>query len=451
MVWTIVITSLATALLFAIALNFATSEKKIERKIEHRYAIAEPQYLREMSVLLGPAVVGGNRVTALQNGAEIFPAMLEAIHGARVSVTFETYIYWSGEIGAKFAEALSERARAGIPVDVTIDWVGSIKMEQELLDRMEEAGVRVQRYRPLHWYNISRMNNRTHRKLLVVDGRIGFTGGVGIADQWQGNAEDAEHWRETHFRIEGPVVAQLQAAFNDNWIKTTGEVLNGEAYFPPLQEEGGMLAHLFVASPAGGSESMHLMYLMAIAAAVRSIDLAASYFVPDELAIKALLAARKRGVRVRIIVPGEHIDSEAVRLSSRASWGPLLAAGVEIHEYTPTMMHTKLLIVDDEMVSVGSTNFDIRSFRVNDEASLNVYDHAFAAQMTAAFEQDRRSTDRRRPAMFGGADEVLGVDHLAAEIPGVQRNPPDRLVDLSQVADGEQRFAEGRRQGGHLQ
>jgi cardiolipin synthase len=394
MVWTIVITALATAFAIAIALNFATSEKKIERKIEHRYAIADPQYLREMSVLLGPAVVGGNRVSALQNGAEIFPAMLEAIRGARVSVTFETYIYWSGEIGAKFAEALSERARAGIPVNVTIDWVGSIKMEQELLDRMEDAGVRVRRYRPLHWYNISRMNNRTHRKLLVVDGRIGFTGGVGIADQWQGNAEDAEHWRETHFRIEGPVVAQLQAAFNDNWIKTTGEVLNGEPYFPPLSEVGGMPAHLFVASPSGGSESMHLMYLMAIAAAVRSIDLEASYFVPDELAIKALLAARGRGVRVRIIVPGEHIDSEAVRLSSRASWGPLLAAGVEIHEYTPTMMHTKLLIVDDEMVSVGSTNFDIRSFRVNDEASLNVYDHAFAAQMTAAFEQDLEHTKK---------------------------------------------------------
>lgn len=400
MIWTIVITAVATALLFAIALNFATSEKKIERKIEHRYAIADPQYLREMSVMLGPAVLPGNHVTALQNGVEIFPAMLEAIHAAKVSITFETYIYWSGEIGAKFADALAERARAGVRVNVTIDWVGSIKMEQELVDRMEDAGVHVERYRPLHWYNISRMNNRTHRKLLVVDGRIGFTGGVGIADQWQGNAEDAEHWRETHFRIEGPVVAQLQAAFNDNWIKTTGEVLNGEAYFPPLAQAGGMLAHLFVASPSGGSESMHLMYLMAIAAAVRSIDLEASYFVPDELAIKALLAARERGVRVRIIVPGEHIDSDAVRLSSRASWGPLLAAGIEIHEYVPTMMHTKLLIIDDEMVSVGSTNFDIRSFRVNDEASLNVYDHAFAAQMTAAFEQDLEKTRKYDYAMW---------------------------------------------------
>ncbi|HEX7770367.1 MAG TPA: phospholipase D-like domain-containing protein, partial [Dokdonella sp.] len=349
MVWTIVITAMATAFVFAIALNFATSEKKVERKIEHRYAIADPQYLREMSVLLGPAVVGGNRVTALQNGVQIFPAMLEAIRSARTSITFETYIYWSGEIGEKFTEALSERARAGIPVHVTIDWVGSIKMEQDLLDRMEEAGVHVVRYRPLHWYNISRMNNRTHRKLLVVDGRIGFTGGVGIADQWQGDAGDPEHWRETHFRIEGPVVAQLQAAFNDNWIKTTGEVLNGETYFPPLRHEGEMPAHLFMASPSGGSESMHLMYLMAIAAAERSIDLEAAYFVPDELIIKALLAARQRGVRVRVILPGKHIDSDTVRLASKAHWGELLLGGVEIHEYQPTMMHNKLLIVDGEM------------------------------------------------------------------------------------------------------
>jgi cardiolipin synthase A/B len=388
MLWTIVITALVTVVLVAVGLNFVAPEKKLERRIEHRHAIADPQFLREMSVMMGPSVIPGNRVTALQNGAEIFPAMLEAIHAARTSITFETYIYWSGEIGEEFTEALAERARAGIPVNVTIDWVGSIKMDQDLLDRMERAGVRVQRYRPLHWYNVSRMNYRTHRKLLVVDGKVGFTGGVGIADQWQGHADDADHWRDTHFRIEGPVVAQLQAAFNDNWIKTTGEVLNGQAYFPPLEVAGDMRAHLFVASPSGGSESMHLMFLLSIAAAAHTIDLAAAYFVPDELAIKALLAARARGVRVRILLPGKRIDSEAVRLSSKASWGELLKAGIEIHEYQPTMMHTKLLIIDGELVSVGSTNFDVRSFRLNDEASLNVYDREFAARMTEAFEKD---------------------------------------------------------------
>jgi len=265
---------------------------------------------------------------------------------------------------------------------------------------MKAAGVQIEKYRPLHWYNISRMNNRTHRKLLVVDGKIGFTGGVGIADQWAGHAQDPEHWREAHFRVEGPVVAQMQAAFNDNWIKTTGELLNGPGYFPPLAAAGDMDAHLFIASPAGGSESMHLMYLMSIAAAEQSIDLAASYFVPDTLIIQALIAARQRGVRIRVLVPGEHIDSQTVRLASKALWGQLLQLGVEIHEYLPTMMHVKLLVIDRELVSVGSTNFDMRSFQLNDEASLNIYSTAFAVRMTAVFEADLLQAKRYTYAMW---------------------------------------------------
>ena len=275
-----------------------------------------------------------------------------------------------------------------------LDWAGSIKMEGALLEEMQSAGVEVHQYRPLRWYNLGRLNNRTHRKLLVVDGKIGFTGGVGIADQWEGDAQDVDHWRDMHFRIEGPAVSQIQAAFNDNWIKTTGVVLNGEDYFPALPHAGDMDAHMFIASPAGGSESMHLMYLMAIAAAEHSIDLQAAYFVPDELMLNALKAARHRKVRVRIILPGEHTDSDSVRLASKAQWGELLLAGVEIYEYQPTMMHNKLLIVDKVMTSVGSTNFDERSFRLNDEASLNIYDPAFAAHMTEVFETDLKPTVR---------------------------------------------------------
>ncbi len=389
MKWIIVISVVVTLLLVLLAMNFVRPDKKVERKIEHRYGVHDAQFQREMSVLLGPAIVDGNTVTALQNGSEIFPAMLKAIRGAKVSITFETYIYWSGSIGKEFTEALSERARAGIPVNVTIDWLGSVKMEQKQIDGMEKAGVNVHRYRPLSWYNFSRMNNRTHRKLLVVDGTIGFTGGVGVADQWQGSAGDPEHWRDSHFRVEGPVVAQIQAAFNDNWIKQTGDVLNGVAYFPAIAPtSGGMRAQMFLASPAGGSESMHLMYLMSIAAAEKTIDLAASYFVPDDLALRALVDARRRGVRVRVMVPGEHIDSEAVKLRSTALWGDLLDAGVTIQQFKPTMMHTKMLIIDGLMVSVGSTNFDIRSFQLNDEASLNVYDTTFARQMTEVFEAD---------------------------------------------------------------
>ena len=388
MVWTLLLTVVATVLVVVIAMNFATPEKKLERKVEHRYAVSDPQFRREMGVLLGPSIVPGNHVTDLENGDEIFPAMLDAIRGAQRTITFETYIYWSGDIGQKFADALCERARAGVDVKVMVDWAGSIKMDDSLLDTMKQAGVDIQQYRPLKWYNLGRLNNRTHRKLLTVDGRIGFTGGVGVADQWEGHAQDPDHWRDLHFRIEGPVVAQFQAAFNDNWIKTTGVVLNGADYFPELARAGDMDAHMFVASPAGGSESMHLMYLLAIAAAEHSIDLEAAYFVPDELIIKALLAARHRGVKVRVIVPGKHIDSDTVRLASKAAWGPLLLAGIEIFEYQPTMIHNKLLIVDREMVSVGSTNFDVRSFRLNDEASLNVYHRGFAEQMTATFERD---------------------------------------------------------------
>lgn len=385
---TVIITIAITIVIAAIAMNFATPEKRIERRLDHRHAIADPQFRREMGVMLGPGILPGNRVTELNNGDEIFPAMLDAIRGARRTINFETYIYWSGDTGKAFAEALSERARAGVKVNVLLDWVGSIKMEDALIERMKAAGVVVEKYRPLKWYNLGRLNNRTHRKILVIDGRVGFTGGVGVADQWTGHAQDPEHWRDLHFKVEGPVVLQFQAAFNDNWIKTTGEVLNGEDYFPPLAEVGDMPAHMFVASPSGGSESMHLMYLMTIAASTKTIDLHAAYFVPDPLIIKALLAARARGVRVRVMVPGKHIDSETVRLASKAHWGELLLGGVEIHEYQPTMMHNKMLIVDEELVSVGSTNFDVRSFQLNDEASMNVYDRAFATEMTAVFEAD---------------------------------------------------------------
>jgi cardiolipin synthase len=387
-------TALASLLAFVLVMNFAIPEKRLERHVVHRVAVADPQFRREMGVMLGPAIVGGNTVTDLQNGVEIFPAMLDAVRAATATIAFETYIYWSGQVGRQMSEALAERARAGVAVAVIIDGVGSLKMDPDLLAQMEAAGVRIERYRPLRWYHLGRLNNRTHRKLLVVDGRVAFTGGVGIADHWLGDAEDPEHWRDMHFRVEGPVVAQFQAAFNDNWIKITGEVLHGAGYFPELAPHGGQDAHLFISSPASGSDSMHLMFLMAFAGAVRSIDLTASYFVPDPLIDRALLDARQRGVRVRLLVPGKHIDSEVVRLSSRSGWGPLLAAGVEIHEYQPTMMHAKALVVDGELVSVGSTNVDLRSFQLNDEASLNVYDRGLAARMTEVFEADLARAER---------------------------------------------------------
>ena len=383
-----VIGALIAACVTVFALNFIGGEKRIERKLEHRHAVDNPQFKREIGTLLGPPILVGNRVANLENGAEIFPAMLEAIRQAKRTINFETYIYWSGEIGREFVAALTERARAGVEVQVLIDWVGSQKMDEALLDQLKAAGVKVERYHPLKWYHLARMNNRTHRKLLVVDGRVGFTGGVGIADNWDGNADSPDHWRDSHYRIEGPAVAQMQAAFLDNWIKTTGAVLRGGGYFPELAAAGDSEAQVFTASPSGGGDSMLLMYLMAITAAEKTIDLSAAYFVPDELTRTALIDALRRGVRLRIIVPGTEIDREVVRKASRASWGELLEAGAEIYEFQPTMFHCKTLIVDRQLVSVGSTNFDNRSFRLNDEANLNIYDAEFAGRVTKVFERD---------------------------------------------------------------
>jgi cardiolipin synthase A/B len=250
------------------------------------------------------------------------------------------------------------------------------------------------RYRPLRWYNLDRLNNRTHRKLLIVDGRIGFTGGIGVADHWLGHAQDPDHWRDSHFRVEGPVVAQLQAAFMDNWIESKGRVLDGADYFPPLEAAGSQYAQAFRSSPSEGSTSMRLMYLLAIAAAERRILIANAYFVPDSLVVDMLVQARARGVDVEIIVPGPVLDAQIVRRASRARWGPLLRAGAGIYEYQPTMYHTKVMVVDDVWSSVGSTNFDDRSFRLNDEANLNVLDPAFGAEQVRVFAADRARSRR---------------------------------------------------------
>jgi cardiolipin synthase len=387
--WLLVLLVAVIAFLTAVLIvNVKPGEKRIERRLERLFSIDDPRFERELSVLLGPPVVGGNRVEVLRNGDEIFPPMLAAIRQARRTVNFESYIYWSGAIGKAFADALSERARAGVKVHVLLDAVGAAKMDPRWVSEMTEAGVQVRKYHPVTWYELGRLNNRTHRKLLITDGSIGFTGGVGIAPEWTGNAQDPEHWRDTHFRIAGPVVGQMQAVFLDNWIKVTGEVLHGSDYFPELAPVGSQRAQMFSSSPTGGSESMELMYLLAITSASRTIDLSSPYFVPDELATRAIIDALRRGVRVRIIVPGAHIDSETARSASRALWEAPLAAGAIIAEYQPTMYHCKVLIVDGRVTSVGSTNFDNRSFRLNDEASLNVLDEGFAAEQTRIFEAD---------------------------------------------------------------
>ena len=392
--WIAAAVALFTAAGLLLALNFSVGEKQINQQLPRLYSASDPQFLRAMGGLLGHSIVGGNQVQELLNGDQIFPSMLQAIRSAKKTITFETYIYWSGNIGSEFADALAERARAGVKVHVLMDWVGSGKMDEALLNKIKDAGVDVRKFHKPAWYNIARLNNRTHRKLLVVDGSVGFTGGVGIAPAWEGSAQDADHWRDSHFRVAGPVVSQMQATFMDNWIKVSGEVLHGESYFPNLEAVGNSPAQMFFSSPSSGSENMALMYHLALTAAEKTVDLSMAYFVPDDLSQQILIDALRRGVRVRLITPGPITDTETVRAASRQTWGPLLAAGAEIYEYQPTMYHCKVMVVDNLMVSVGSTNFDSRSFRLNDEANLNIYDSAMAARQTAVFEDDLKRSRR---------------------------------------------------------
>jgi len=384
----------AIALLVLIVANLALGDKRIDEKVEHEYPVASPQFQRVVSSMLGPSLLQGNRSEALVNGDRIFPAMLKTIREARRTITFEMYIFAEGKVGEAFTAAFEERARAGVRIHFLYDALGSEKIDEKYIERLRKAGVEIAKYNPPRWNTLAQMNNRTHRKLMVVDGRIGFTGGAGIQDQWAGDAQDPEHWRDTHFRLEGPAVAQMQAAFMENWIETTGNVLHGEAYFPHIDPAGKQLAQVVVASPGGGGESMQLLYLLSIAAAAKTIHLANAYFVPDEVETATLAGAAKRGVKVRIIVPGPVIDNKVVRRASRAGWGDLLRAGVEIYEYLPTMYHVKSMVVDGLWTSVGSTNFDSRSFSTNDEANLNVYDAAFAAEQDEIFQRDLKQSRR---------------------------------------------------------
>jgi cardiolipin synthase A/B len=388
------IASVTTAFVAILWMNLTSGEHKISKLVTSPYGIDDPQFARAMGTLFGPPLLAGNRVASLYNGHEIFGAMLDDIGHATKSVTMETYIYWSGDVGQRFTRALVDRAHHGVKVHLIIDAVGSGKLDGAQLQAMRAAGAEVEKYQPIHWYSLDRINNRTHRKLLVVDGRIGFTGGVGIADKWDGDAEDPDHWRDTHFRVVGPVVAQMQATFVEHWAKTRGDLLQGPDYFPALAPDGPVTAQMVRSSFDDGTESIRLMYLLSIASARKTLLIANSYFVPDELSVETLLAARARGVDVELLVPGAEIDSLVTRAASRRRWAPLLEAGIAIYEFQPTMFHCKVMVVDDLWVSVGSTNFDNRSFRLNAEANLNALDPGLARREREAFARDRLRAKR---------------------------------------------------------
>ncbi|HEX8254940.1 MAG TPA: cardiolipin synthase [Thermoanaerobaculia bacterium] len=365
--------------------------------MRHQFGVRDMAFLQTMHALTGAAMSEGNRVEILKNGVGIFPAMLAAIRNAKKTINIEFYIFWDGEVGRAFAQALAERARAGVKVNLILDAVGSSGISRDLTEFMERNGISVEWYHPLRWYTLLTINHRTHRKLLIVDGEIGFSGGVGIADNWLGDADSEEHWRETVVRVEGPVVTQMQFAFMDNWVKSRGELLTGLDYFPQVPPRGTCLTQVLKSSPSEGSSSVKLMFIVSIVSAQKSIYINSAYFVPDSDTIRALEGAVRRGVDVRVIVPGEYTDVPIVRHAGRLFYSQLLRRGIQIFEYQPTMMHAKTMVVDGIWTSVGSSNFDDRSFRLNDEVNVNIYDEGLAAQMQAMFFEDLARSEEITP------------------------------------------------------
>lgn len=359
----------------------------------------------------------GNTLQLLRNGDEIFPAMLGAIRDAARSVHLETYVYWSGEIAVEFAEALAEAARRGVEVRVVLDWYGSQQMKEELVTRMERAGVKVRHFRPLRWFNLRRANHRSHRKLLIVDGRSGFLGGVGIAQEWTGHAQDPDHWRDNHYRVEGPVVADMQRLFFAHW---------GDDDIPARDEvdaspaAGDLRARLIASEPAEGPDEIEELYLELLRNAKRRFLAVAPYFAPSERVLEAMKDAAGRGVELEVIAAGRNNDMRVVRKAFRHDWGRLLEAGVRIFEYHRTLIHVKLIVVDDDTLLIGSANFDIRSLSLNAEACLLVRDGAWVERHARMFREDRDDAEevsweqwKNRPWMTKVKD---GLSHSVREL-----------------------------------
>ena len=371
------------------------------------------EFLRSFGGAVGHHAFHGNEVVLFQNGVEIFPPMLEAIAEAMVSVHFATFIYWKGKVPETFAQALSDAARRGVQVRVVLDSDGAAKAPKPLVEGMKDAGVEVEWYRRAHWYDWASYNHRSHRRLLVIDGTVGFTGGVGIADEWSGDGDSPAHWRDTHARIRGPAVAGLQAGFVDSWNNCSRELPLDSAHFPELHKRGSSDVIIVQSSPAQGTSAAQRAYAALIAGAKKTLDISNAYFLPSPPFVEMLLAAHKRGVRVRVLMPGPYHDEPAVRRASRRTWSPLLTAGIELYEHQKTMMHSKVIIVDELVTCVGSINFDPRSFSLNAECAAVTHDVTIAEQALAAFESDlpnsRRVTvaDLKRLSMTDRALDAL--------------------------------------------
>jgi len=356
--------------------------------------VGEPAFVRALEAHTMGGLVDGNRVDVLLNGDEIFPAMLAAIRGATTTITFANFIYEDGDIAREMAEALAERCRAGVGVNILLDAVGSSRVEKPLREMWRSAGCHFAFFHAVNPFTIRRLNHRNHRRILVIDGRVGFTGGTGVGEKWTGNGRREGHWRQTDVRVEGPIVRFLQAAFAENWRDTTAQLLGGDAYFPPPQRRGEVAAQAVKSSGASGAAEAYLLFHLAVDSARSSIYITNPYYVPDDSLAKAIARAARRGVDVSVItagVVGTTLD-RLVRQASHAHFGRALEAGVKIYEYGPAFMHAKTMVVDGQWVSIGSANLDNRSFALNDELNLTFMDRTLAAKMTEIFREDLKHT-----------------------------------------------------------
>jgi len=367
--------------------TYIASEKREVYRFDHPFDTENPAFRRSMDTF-GNLMVGGNSAELLKNGDEIFPAMLGAIREAKASVNLESYIFRADGAGRQFADALIDAAKRGVEVRVLLD--GSGGKAGKLFDEMKGAGVEIKIYRPIRLWTVHRIGKRTHRKILVVDGTKCYTGGVGIDERWLGNGDSPNHWRDTQVAATGPVAAQMQAIFAEDWTYTTGEILAGDKQYPKIAPAGDVQAQAIKISRGDSSSLAKMLYYVAIQSATKSIRIQNAYFLPDRQVRDALVHAVERGVDVQVMVPGPQIDIPLVRLASRGHWGDMLKGGVKIYEYMPAMFHNKVVVVDGIFSTIGSINFDARSMTKNAEESLAFYDRALAAKMEEMFEEDKK-------------------------------------------------------------
>lgn len=376
----------------------------INYHLAQRTSVHAPDFMYTLQSTCQAALHHGNGVTVFTNGPAFYPAMLQAIRAATRSVNMECYIFQPGKIADQFIDALAERARLGVNVTIVVDAIGSFSLWGRPVRRLRKAGCRIESYQRLRWYSLARINNRTHRELLIVDGKVAFVGGAGIADWWAYPGKHPRPWRDTMIRIEGPVVAALQGVNAENWLECCGEILTGVQYFPTLDRAGDTTAFVVKSSPSDRATASRVAFQLLMEGADRAVRISTPYFLPDRALRRALMDVARRGVAVSVVVPGRRTDQRWVRLASRRMWGQLLEAGIRIHEYRETMTHAKVLIVDDIWCVLGTTNIDNRSFEHNDEVNVALRGPEVAARLLLDYERDLADSDevtlerwRRRP------------------------------------------------------